>query len=245
MISWLALGSKDQPWSSWALSELVPHLQAMRTQLHRCDRRRSAVLQTQALAQPEPEQPSATAILSWVEEQKQAALAAMASVGGSGLVSEATALQARDACMLATAIGHTALAHRGSVLCTIKASSYASTPCQLGRQCPGKVGCRGNRVQRAAEPPPPASPFTSLPQPASSYQLVIPHHKGSQKAVPGVTLAMREPLSIQLLEVYERRARPVLVFGAADPPPKSLFVDDNGKEFNSQSICQWWAQVHK
>jgi hypothetical protein len=250
VVSWLSLdsNSKGQPWASWAQSDLLPYLQGMRTQLHRRDRRRGAVLQTQALAQPEPEQTTAPAMLAWVEQLKMSALTALASDlgwGGEGGVSEVTALLARDACMVSTAIGHTAMAHRGSVLCTIKASSYADTACQLGGACPARGQCMGNRVQRVAHPPPPPSAFTYLPQPASSYQLVIPHHKNSQKGVAGVSLTIQDPLATQLLEAYERWGRPILVFGSGDPGPAALFVDDNGKEYNSQSICHWWDKVHR
>ena len=246
VISWLALGNPQMNWAAWALDELVPHLAAMATQLRKGATRRNAVLQVQALAQPEPELPDPAAILTWVEQLKQAALASLASDIRSGAVSMATALQARDACMLVTAIGHTALTHRGSVLYTIKGSKHAATPCQLGGKCPGSGLCHGNRVQQAPKsaPAPAPSPITSLPQPQASYQLVLPHHKSSNQGGVGVALDLRDPMAIQLLEGYEKWARPVIVFVTA-PEPTALFVTDSGKPFDAQTICQWWTSVHR
>lgn len=277
IITWLAVTNKDQPWAGWAQSELVPHLAAMCSELAKQARLRSAVLETQALSQPEPELPSAAAMLQWGEDLKHTALAAAASVAGSGLLPVDTALLVRDAAMVVTGMGHTALMHRGSVILSIKASQYASTPCPKGSRCPAPDICHGNRLERV-----PAaaalsreqrartftSPYSTLPQP-HQLQLVIPHHKTTHQAVAGPALPFTCPLACQLLEVYERRARPVLDFvageysakkarrdgggggaaagaaaGAADSP-QALFLDDHGRAFTSESICNWWREAHR
>lgn len=272
IITWLAVTNKDLPWAGWAQSELVPHLAAMGSELAKQARLRSAVLETQALSQPEPELPSAAAMLQWGEDLKHTALAAAASVAGSGLLPLETALLVRDAAMVVTGMGHTALMHRGSVILSIKASQYAATPCPQGSRCPAPDICCGNRLERV-----PAaaalsreqrsrtftSPYTTLPQP-HQLQLVIPHHKTTHKAVTGPALPFTCPLACQLLEVYERRARPVLDFVAgeysakkarrgggggtaawADSSPEALFLDDHGRAFTSESICNWWREAHR
>jgi hypothetical protein len=250
VVKWLGVTSDGQPWAAWAQTELPTHFAAIRSELHRQQRRRGAVLQTQALAQPEPEHASASELLGWGEQLKHLALAAAASTPGSGPMPEETALLLRDAAMITTVMGHTALMHRGSVLVTLKASSYAATPCSLGEQCPAAGQCCGNRLELAPPGSRPSefrSSYTSLPQPAH-YQLVVPHHKNSNKAVVGVALPISCPLACQLLEAYESRARPVLAFVEDDEegaPVESLFVDDNGQPFTSESLCSWWARVHR
>ena len=263
-IRWLAITHPEQPWSSWALDVLVPHLAAMRSELYKAEQRRSAVLETQALAQPEPELPTAQDMLQWAEQLKSTALAAAASTPGSGPLAWESAVLVRDAAMVVTAMGHTALMHRGSVLLSIKASSFAATPCPKGDKCPAAGLCYGNRVERVAEGAgqrPFSSPYTSLPQP-SQLQLVLPHHKTSSRGVAGVALPFTCPLACQLLEAYERRARPVLAFVADGGRPRkrgrgaagaaalgveeeALFVDDHGRSFTSESLCNWWKKVHR
>lgn len=248
IIMYLALTQPEQPWSTWAQTVLVPHLRDLRSELHRTHTRRSAVLATQELAQPEEKHATAGEYLSWIEELKHKGLAAAASLPGADPLPFDAACLVRDATMLTTAVGHTALMHRGSVITSIKASCFAATPCPMGDACPAAGLCCGNRVERVS---PTAckdefvSSFTALPQP-HQYQLVVPHHKASNRGVVGAALPIPCPLACQLLEVYERRARPTLTFTEdADGPVEVLFVDNMGKPFTAETLCLWWTKAHK
>jgi hypothetical protein len=258
-IKWLAINNPQEPWSPWALDRLVPHLAALRSELYKQQQRRGAVLETQALAQPEPQLASAQEMLVWGEQLKHRALAAVAAAASRpGPVSVALAQLLRDAAMITTGMGHTALMHRGSVLCTIKASSFASEPCPKGEACPAGKLCHGNRLERVAGAAPftSASSYPSLPLPPN-YQLVIPHHKTSNKAVTGPALAFSCIHACQLVQAYEDRARPVLAWiegrrggsagggGGGGGSTHALFVDDQGRPFNSESLCTWWSKAHR
>jgi hypothetical protein len=252
VVRWIALSNKRQPWAAWALDQLPAHFAATRSQLALLQRQRGALLQTQTLAQPEPESASPSQLLGWADDLMHLALRAAASTkpAGSGLVSEPVALLLRDAAMVITAMGSTALMHRGSVLVTLKATAFAHTPCSLGDQCPAASTCCGNRLERAPASARPAAGFTSSyptlnPSPPQ-LQAVIVHHKNSKKAVPGAALPFKDPNHCLLLEMYEAVGRPVLTWLEGEGGRvESMFVDNNGKPFTSDSLCTWWSQVYK
>jgi hypothetical protein len=125
----------------------------------------------------------------------------------------------RDAAVITTAMGHTALMHKGSALVTVEASSSAGTACALGQLWPAAGVCCGNRLERAppssastSRPPGLYSCYPSLPKP-KQLQQVIPQHQNSHKGVVGVALPFTRPHACQLLKVCESRARKRAVRG--------------------------------
>lgn len=247
VVSWLALTHEDQPWAGWARVQLVGYFRDLRSELQRAQTRRGAVLATEALAQPPLELPSARAVLQWVEELKDQALAVGGSTPGTGPLPLDKARLVRDACMVTTAVGHTAYTHRGTVLWSMKAPEHAAGPCPKGTSCPASLGCHGNRLERigdqsaAAAKARRAATNTSLPS-EPIYQMVVPHHKNTGRGKMGVCLPITNPKETQLLTLYIERARPAL---AVIAEVTQLYVGDSGEAYDSTSLCLWWSKLYK
>jgi hypothetical protein len=178
-------------------------------------------------------------LLVWQEELKRAASAAIDAQLGQGPevpLPHHISFLVRDSCMLNLLFGHTSLAQRGSLLCSIKASAHAHKPCEVPN-CPMAAFeplagtsaanvCYGNRFV-----------WTGEGEDEGALQIVAPHHKGSGLAV----LLVSDPTERSLLGTYELLCRPTI--SGCDEEAQQMFFDNRGRPFNNVTLNEWWRSL--
>lgn len=187
--------------------------------------------------------PKPRELLLWQEELVGKALTAAAALQRVKATSwdPVSACMVRDACMLCTLFGYSSLAQRSEVLCAAKASQHAQTACSNSEPpCPDP-NCRGVRFECNT----------------GAWQLVVPHHKGTSRGMAGQVLRMQDAQVMKLLTLYEKYARPSLLWGpdsvlagidgddAESGMPLAMFVTGTGQAYTDQSLGEWWRQLHK
>lgn len=189
--------------------------------------------------------PKAKDLLLWqqglVDQALQAAAAANMQSVQVVAWDQGTARLVRDAAMCCTLFGYNCLAQRSEVLCAAKASQHALTACSSSEPpCPDPA-CHGVRFECNN----------------GSWQLVVPHHKGTSRGMAGPVLRIQDTQFKQLLTLYERHARPNLLWGAdsvlagidgddaESGLPLTMFVTDTGQAYTDQSLGEWWKGLHK
>jgi hypothetical protein len=110
----------------------------------------------------------------------------------------------RDACIMATVVGHVGLCVRTSVVASLKAPAFADTECNHP-DCT-VAGCKGNRLEEA--PPPAAATRAAAGNDAPSYRLVVPHHKTSVRGKVMPPIPITSPKLVSLLRVWCTYGRP-------------------------------------
>jgi hypothetical protein len=174
-------------------------------------------------------------LLVWQQQVKDAAAAAVSAhtaENADAPMSQHMAWLVRDACMLNLLFGHSSLAQRGSLVCSIKASAHAHMPCMVPN-CPmaafeplaGSSAahvCYGNRFVWSAE---------------GTLQIVAPHHKGSGIGV----LLISDVTEKGLLGSYEMFCRAAL--NGCDEDAQQMFFDDRGRPFNTGTLNSWWENT--
>lgn len=188
----------------------------------------------------------ASQLLAWQEHLKAAALAAAAVKPGqdpSSPLPLMIARMVRDACMINFLFGHTSLAQRGALLCSIKASFHADKPCEVPncplmspfQPLPGTSlanECYGNRFVWTA-----TAGAGAEAEGDTTLQIVAPHHKGSGLGV----LLVGDAAERDLIAIYELRARPVI--SKCDEEVQQMFLDDAGVPFTTATLNVWWRNV--
>lgn len=139
--------------------------------------------------------------LSAVEQEADSAGTETEGGGHSSetnLLSMKVCEQVRDAAMMAMMAGHVCLTVRISIIRTIKASCFSSTPC-THHGCT-LSGCTDNRLEVVEQ----TSNSLEMPK----YRIVVPHHKTASRGImmPPVSIYSRK--LTKLLNIWEQRARP-------------------------------------
>lgn len=110
--------------------------------------------------------------------------------------------QVRDAAMMAMLAGHVCLTVRISIIRTLKASCFASTPCR-DPDCT-LSDCTGNRLEVVEQP----DTQTGDPMEVPRYRLVVPHHKTASRGIMMPPVNIYSEKLTRLLNIWEQYARP-------------------------------------
>jgi hypothetical protein len=196
--------------------------------------------------------PGAPAAMEFVEGVVDKALAAVdedvcIKRGGTDptTISLSSALDVRDAAMLAMAVGHVGPTIRLSIIMSLRTQLYPDLPCSLA-VCTFP-GCKGNRLHRRPPPPGPPGQDALTITPSSDLELIVHHHKTSSRGKAYPPVPILSPKLHKLLNVWEMLGRPKVVDAAqATNPnykdPATLFLTDKGRAY--KSLSKWSNKVH-
>ncbi len=174
--------------------------------------------------------PSAQASIRFVEKVLDTCLARAVAELAQGGLQWGTALDVRDACMLAMVVGHVGLTVRISVVRSVKATEFASNVC-THPECPLPAGkCAGNRLEsirqliarsgqskKAAEA---AEAALAAAHQAGDegddegederYQVWLPHHKTQASGISMPIVHIASAKLTKLLNIYQKHGRPLV-----------------------------------
>jgi hypothetical protein len=175
----------------------------------------SATAYVLLLCREKPVLPKASEALLFVERLMDEALKAYKEEASSpGTDSEATEPQTepflslqvcgmiRDAAMMAMLAGHICLTVRISIIRTLKASCFSSTPC-TDKGCTLNH-CKGNRLEVVEQ----LSLHTTNVFEAPHYKIVVPHHKTAFRGIMMPPVNIYSKKLTKLLHIWEQYARP-------------------------------------
>jgi hypothetical protein len=147
--------------------------------------------------------PSAQAAMGFVDRVMDVSLmkATQELEHASTGLSVATSQLVRDAAMLGMCVGHVGLTLRISVVCSIKATQFAGSPCQH-KGCP-LPSCCGNRLEVMH-----SEEGGQAQGSGERFRMVVPHHKTASKGITMPTLDIKSSKLTELLHLWQSHGRP-------------------------------------